>query len=402
MKILVVSPVALFPPMAGNRARILGMLEELRRLGHDLHLVVLDVLSTANEPEDRAAHESWFGPGRVTWVAPGADLAYALSLLRRVWRRVLKQMRVRAGYVRRLDEWYLPAFTRAISELQVRDAFDAVLVEYVFLSRAFEAFGPGVLKVLDTHDTFADRHLQFLRNGLTPSWYATTEAEEDRGFMRADRVVAIQEGEAARFRSRLGPAGAARIVTVSHVPRLADAPVADVAANAVAFIASGGPTNTQALAYFLDRVVPDITRALPDFVTYLAGPICAQVADRPGVIKLGFVESLHRVFERAPILVNPTLLGTGLNIKVLDALCLGVPVVTTETGARGFAAREADGLFVAPDSDPAGFARRVVALLAGDRGAAKAAALGYAVAWRRRQVEGLAAAFSPDRVAEPA
>jgi glycosyltransferase involved in cell wall biosynthesis len=63
--------------------------------------------------------------------------------------------------------------------------------------------------------------------------------------------------------------------------------------------------------------------------------------------------------------------GSGVRVKLLEAFAAGIPVVSTTIGAEGLA--EKDGEFCALADSAAGFAERVVKLLA-DTGAAAAMA----------------------------
>ena len=57
----------------------------------------------------------------------------------------------------------------------------------------------------------------------------------------------------------------------------------------------------------------------------------------------------------------PVLQGAGVKFKTVEALCHGVPVVTTTVGAEGI---EGDDLYAGLEDDPAGLAEAVAAVLA--------------------------------------
>jgi glycosyltransferase involved in cell wall biosynthesis len=64
-----------------------------------------------------------------------------------------------------------------------------------------------------------------------------------------------------------------------------------------------------------------------------------------GVDVLGPVPSSAAFLTGLSVLVFPLDRGSGMKVKVLEALAVGVPVVTTPAGAEGFAA--SDGIVVA-------------------------------------------------------
>ena len=60
--------------------------------------------------------------------------------------------------------------------------------------------------------------------------------------------------------------------------------------------------------------------------------------DSPNVIGAGYVDDtdLESMLQRATALIAPVVHGSGLKIKILDALTLGCPVIATEESLRGF------------------------------------------------------------------
>lgn len=79
--------------------------------------------------------------------------------------------------------------------------------------------------------------------------------------------------------------------------------------------------------------------------------------------------------------INPVRMGTGINIKLLEAMAYGMPCVTTVTGARGLERFARNALWVLGDEDYSGLAQAVSALITSTPlrerygNAAKAAAL---------------------------
>lgn len=387
MKILMVSPTPACPPTAGNRARILALSRAVRELGHDLHFAHL--APRADDAASATAHQREFGPGRFHPIS--LDRRDRLThRLQPKWRALRGRLRVGNPYLYGLDEWYFRSYHLGLQQLDAVHGFDAVICEYVFMSRALDIFGTRTLKILDTHDAFGDRHLEFLKVGRAPQWYSTPKAEELRGFRRANVVIAIQPSEAARFAGDLGGAPPA-LHTVSHFLDLSRrAPASD--APAAAFIGSDNDINISALDHLTRELLPRILTRRPDFRLVVAGSICTRVADHPAILRLGRIDHVSDAFARAPIALNPTLFGTGINIKQLDAMAAGVPSVSTATGSRGFDAPERDGyIATVPDDDPQAFADAVIALIEDSprRRAMAAAAFAAAQAWNARQTDAL-------------
>ena len=75
----------------------------------------------------------------------------------------------------------------------------------------------------------------------------------------------------------------------------------------------------------------------------IAGEICHSLGglDLPGVMLLGYVDDLTTFYAETDVIVAPMLMGSGLKMKVAEALSYGVPVVGTAIGFEGFGAEAA-------------------------------------------------------------
>lgn len=124
--------------------------------------------------------------------------------------------------------------------------------------------------------------------------------------------------------------------------------------------------NVNAACWFAERVHPLVRRSVPAarFVVVGARP-AARVrrlarAD-PSVSVLGFVDDLRPHLRAATVVVAPMQAGAGQQLKVLEAMASGTPVVATPVAAAALETGGEDGLLVA--EKPEAFAEAVVALL---------------------------------------
>lgn len=391
MKIAIISPIPVLPAIEGNRSRILELSRQLRKLGHEVHFLLLSSGSGAGS--DTSLHETEFGSGRYMELPRPV-----LGRIRHGAKRAIMEL-VRCGLARLrqpgaayhlLDEYFFAASLPYLRQLQAERRFDAVFVEYVFLSKAFEAFPSSVLKILDTHDIFADRHFQFGPRATPFSyWYSVPPTREEAGLRRADVVVAIQEEEEAQLRARLGNRGP-RVATVSHALVLGDA-VSDFTPAAASFIGSSAPPNVDALSYFVTEIMPRVLAEAPGFRLYLAGSVCKSVPDHAAIEKLGRVESVMQAYAAGPVAINPMRIGTGINIKLLEAMAHGVGTVSTQTGTRGLGAAFSGGVVSVAADDPAAFAGELVRLMCNvfARQELGATARRSAAAWNQHQTKAL-------------
>jgi glycosyltransferase involved in cell wall biosynthesis len=116
----------------------------------------------------------------------------------------------------------------------------------------------------------------------------------------------------------------------------------DVAGNrGDSMVFSGGldyHANLEAIRWFADAVLPEIIRARPGFSLTVIGvcpPAVRVELERPGLVFLGYVENLEVELARHRAFLAPLRSGTGIKTKVLEAMGVGLPVVTTSFGITG-------------------------------------------------------------------
>lgn len=99
------------------------------------------------------------------------------------------------------------------------------------------------------------------------------------------------------------------------------------------------PNNIVALQWYLRSIHPLVAAELPDVRLLIAGrapstELTAQVR-AAGAELIADPADVAPLFARGRVMLNPILHGSGMNIKTVDMLATGRPVVTTAKGARG-------------------------------------------------------------------
>ncbi len=124
------------------------------------------------------------------------------------------------------------------------------------------------------------------------------------------------------------------------------------------------PPTANAVARLLTAVWPRVIERRPDARLLLAGDgmepsSFPHIGAVQGVRWCGAVASASEFVSELGVLLYPLTSGSGLKVKVLEALALGVPVLTTPDGAEGLCGHEG----VEIQTDDASLADSAVALL---------------------------------------
>lgn len=217
---------------------------------------------------------------------------------------------------------------------------------------------------------------------IRPPW--TNEGRVARELLRAERRVfgqarwlLVNSREVAEPLAALAPHAHVAVAPLALDPASYAPPAALEAPVAGLIGMAGWPPTANAVERLLLRVWPRVLERRPDARLLLAGygmerAAFPQLPDLPGVEWRGAVASATDFLRELGVLLYPLGRGSGAKIKVLEALALGVPVVTTPDGAEGIGGR--GGLVVETDDEALAAAAAELLMDAAARRAAGAAA----------------------------
>lgn len=179
---------------------------------------------------------------------------------------------------------------------------------------------------------------------------------EDKTVDRYSTSVLLNEHEADLLRRRAG-ADAHRVVTV---PPLIRTPLCKRNyGGAPEYIFLGQlslPHNEDGLRSFIRSVWPRVLAVRPDARLRVVGrdprPALRDLIARfAGSVTLeGFVPDLTVLLGQSAALVNPLRFGSGVKLKIIEALGAGLPIISTTIGADGVADGADAGVLVADEA----------------------------------------------------
>jgi glycosyltransferase involved in cell wall biosynthesis len=350
VRVVVASSWFPFPPSNGSKLRAWHLLKELA----DRHEVEL-----------------------VTFAEPDEASEASLDALRAICRSVIvvpgnphKPGRLSArGLASRTPRSYVQTYNpRMFAGLAAcRDAADAAIAFQVGSALYLPGFRgwPRVFEEAEVGQVFGASPAT--RLGRVRHWLTCRKfGAFTRSLVRAcSRTTVVSEVE----RAALGAIGCdlSRVVVVPNGvdpsllvvsrPRAADALVY---AGSLTFSA-----NLEAVEYFLQDIWPLLRQGRPGLTFRVtgshAGVDVQRLPNREGVVLTGHVDDISEVVGRSTVCVVPLRRGGGTRLKILEAMALGTPVVSTSKGAEGLEVR--DGVHVLIADRPEAFARAVLDVL---------------------------------------
>jgi polysaccharide biosynthesis protein PslH len=313
-----------------------------------------------------------------------ADLAPLRALCRRIdvvssrrealWRQAPRMLgRALRGQPFETKYFVRPEYLAMLRARMASGRYAVVLVEETATAAALPALQPlhGARTVLAMHDL---AHLQFRRMFRTErnpleklklllTWWPM-RTWEPRTAGRFDLVVTVSEHE-RRILTALNPAVPAVVIS-NGVDTRALRPVPRTAAAGLLFVgALDYPPNVDAACTLCRTILPRIRARHPLCTCAVVGraPVerVRRLAELPGVTVAGDVPDVRPYYAAASVAVAPLRSGGGTRVKILEAMALGIPVVSTTVGCEGLDVRNETHLLVA--DGPAAFAEQVCRLL---------------------------------------
>ncbi|NNC95076.1 MAG: glycosyltransferase family 4 protein [Chitinophagales bacterium] len=96
--------------------------------------------------------------------------------------------------------------------------------------------------------------------------------------------------------------------------------------------------NQEGIRWFIDNILPLVHKEIPSVLFHIAGrnmPDWFNDLSSPNIIIAGEVEDAYSFMNDRYVMIVPLLSGSGMRIKIVEALALKRLVVTTSIGAEG-------------------------------------------------------------------
>lgn len=327
-KVLVFFPHNIMPPQNGAHKRCLDLLLSLRAAGHEVTLVGstlfsdnpwqkesieklktehgINVLLHQGIPEDRAYIQSY---------NPDLDWRYFTPpSLVQFFMKVYDTLHPEIVYINYALWAGLVEDKRYDASVLIIEMHDMITSNQKMQNYARSVCNnPASLEIIPP---------EYIDEGFYGKIDTAPSLSEFKAYNRFDIVTAIAPTEAA-----LVAANTSRpeVVTLPHVFK------ANYRENTYnlspVFVIGNNLFNFQGYAYFVKKILPIIREKYPDFVLRVVGGGCKHLRQVPGIELLGFVPDLSSIYKNASFAICPLIGGTGQQIKIVEAMSYGVPVV---------------------------------------------------------------------------
>lgn len=296
----------------------------------------------------------------------------------------------------RVDVAAVRAFEERVARVLAADTIDVIHTRQLPMAAtsARIAHPAKLLELIDSEALQATRRMDPAAP-RTIARYLAARLLEQRTVRHFDVCTTVAEADARVIR-QLAPGLSVRVVpngvdAAYFTPLdLPEDPETLIFAGAMSF-----PPNVSAVLHFYRSILPLIRRTNPAVRLVVAGrdpaPAIVALDADPLVTVTGFVEDLRPWLSRASIVICPMTSGSGIKNKVLEALAMARPVVSSTLGIEALEVR--DGREVLVGDSPEDFAAAVVALLPDPAARRRLGQAGRALVERRYTWDACAASY---------
>lgn len=308
LEAIVVSPVSPFG-LQGNSVRVRYQVALLRKMGYRVHFIF--------------ANQDAIDKSTLIKTSQFVDKLYFIEDSHR-----LKRRSSRRSY--HPDDWYDGRISIVTERILAKHDVSLILANYIWNSRLFDDLDFKGHKLLDTHDRFGNREQNFREQKEVPEWFFCSEEDEKSAIERSDITIAITDVEERYFRDLSNGARTRVFCLGLRFAKPENLPKAKKFR--FGYLGSANPTNSQSIKDLSKK----LERSATPIQLHLYGPISNKLeGSSSAIVCNGSVKNISEFYSNIGCSLNADMHGTGLKIKSVEAICFGVPIISTAGGFSG-------------------------------------------------------------------
>ena len=264
--------------------------------------------------------------------------------------------------------------THALAEMVKKDKYDFVIAEYSVMGQFLHSNDelPPVRRIVSVHECYYSSRLKSfhhhklginkLREALNLKGLKKYEFDM---YKKADKVLTLTlqgKNELLEIAPNLDISVVPHGVDVeafSFLPRVEEE-------HSIVFIGNYlHYPNVDAVLYFHEKIWNKLKTSISDIKFYVVGqappPEIIRLSDDASIVVTGTVDDVVPYLRKGKVFICPVRLGGGFRGKILEAMAVGRPVVSTSLGAEGIPASNGENIILADKPDD--FVRGILDLM---------------------------------------
>lgn len=252
----------------------------------------------------------------------------------------------------RLRNFAISLLRKAFREMASSKQYEFVLVSYAYWANLADEVRNDAIKVIDLHDF------------ITLNLYTST----GRGGFKFGRMFEDEIRAISKFNYALSISEEETVTLQPFCPetKFINAPISFISKfnkNSghefdLLFVGSDNPFNREGMSWFMKDIYPILQ---PTIRIAIVGSVCKIINKKDNIVLIYHVDDLDEIYNRTKLAFCPLRGGTGLKVKVVEALSYGIPVITTSWGLSGIIQKYENGCIIADNAKD--FAKTALYLL---------------------------------------
>ncbi len=361
MRILLVTDYLPYPAISGDTIRVYNLIRRISQY-HEIHLLAL-----------------FESPGLAESIAHLSKFCCRIEVVNHEWPNPLTCLPDMLTYYRQgkpfeLRLLYSQKMSDLIRRLTSEEHYDIVQIEHSRLALYQESIDPDAncASTLTFHNVAYDQSKRISRIERNPisslrTWiFARQLLKWEPSYAeRFDRCFVVSEAEHQTLLANNSHLNIDVIPNGTDTRKYQRLKVNQDGPPALIFIGSMSYAPcVDGAVYFCEQILPYIQRTIQNVQVWIVGasplPEVTRLAGE-NVHVTGYVEDVLPYYQQATVSIVPLRAGGGTRLKILEAMALGRPVVSTSIGCEGLDVLHEQHLLIADEPDE--FAKQTIRLL---------------------------------------
>lgn len=355
-KLLYISNRVFWPPMGGHEVEMYHYCRGLHdSFGYTVDVYVFD---------DRDSIDVANKPKFINQVYSSIPISRSAK----VWNILTRSLFGKNAWPIQSSLYYSEDNNKKILGIVSADQYDAVFVDMVRLAPYYHALeAVKGKKILDIDDTLSKRYKRQLESLDGNTVIAGQYNEKLPGILQKilasrfvkkkvlqfeiprmeraervygelyDKVVFVSSIETDEFNAKYPGEKAVTVAMGVDYPYFSQEIDVDIESGTASFVGNmKTAANVDSVRMIIEKILP-LSKKLQriDFIGGCPDSLVKEYEGNPRVHFTGRVEDLRPYVKRTNLFLSPLAYGTGIKTKILEAMAMGMPVVTNSIGAEG-------------------------------------------------------------------
>ena len=349
MKILMLCNKSPWPKREGGPIAMHAMITGLLQVGHTVKVLAANTNKYNVDPDTIPA--DFKEKTQIEFV----DIDLSLSVAGALYNLL-------AGKSYHVTRFHTKAFAQKLTSILRSESFDIIQLETLQMATYLDVIrkyskAPVVLRAHNIEHKIWERIAENCENPIKRMYlnhlYKALKRFEIGILNKMNGIVAITPVDARNFDRLSHSSNIISIPFGINLESLPENPVQPSEASLFHIGTMNWFPNEEGIKWLITQVWPKVQQRLPEIEMHLAGrymPDWMKKLSVPHVTVDGEVADVWEYMERFSIMVVPLFSGSGIRIKIVEAMAAGKAIITTAIGAEGINYENGQHLIIAKDS----------------------------------------------------